>query len=112
VVILSSVSSAERLPSSENTQGNALRADDIADDIFTTDDTTDDIAENTSTVEDRTKNIVSKPRNPLVFWRSIPDDTDDKNPQSTCSDRPRRFKIGDVVRYSGQSDNLQRSIYE
>jgi hypothetical protein len=55
VVILSSVSSAERLPSPETSQGNARKADDMADDI----DTTDDIADDISIADDKTKNIVS-----------------------------------------------------
>jgi hypothetical protein len=49
----SSVSSAERDSSEKTSQGNALRADDTADDILMADDTTDDIA------DDNTKNIVS-----------------------------------------------------
>ncbi len=36
------------------------------------------------------------------------DDADDKNPPSTSSDRSLRFKIGDLVRYSGSSANLKR----
>jgi hypothetical protein len=81
VVILSSVSSAERLPSPETSQGNALRADDIADDI----DTTDDIADGISIADDKAENIVSNRTAEHQRVSRFADDTDDKNPQSTCS---------------------------
>jgi hypothetical protein len=98
LVILSSVSSAERLLSPETSQGNALRADDIADDISIADDKAENIVSNRTAEHERVSRFA--------------DDTDNKNSRSTSFDCPRRFKIEDVVRYSGQSDNLQRSIYE
>ncbi|WP_373539743.1 hypothetical protein [Chamaesiphon sp.] len=98
LVILSSVSSVEGLPSLETSQGNALRADDIADDI--------------SIADDKAENIVSHRTAEHERVSRFADDTENKNSRSTSSDRLRRFKIGDLVRYSGQSDNLQQSIYE
>jgi hypothetical protein len=79
VVISSSVSSAKRLPSPETSQGNALRADDIADDI----DTTDDIADDISIADDNTKNIVSNRMAEHERVSRLADDTDDKNSRST-----------------------------
>jgi hypothetical protein len=69
VVNLSSVSSAKRLPSPETSQGNALRADDIADDI--------------SIADDNTKNIVSNQTAEHERVSRFADDTDDKNSRST-----------------------------
>ncbi len=81
LVILSSVSSVEGLPSPENSQGNDLRADDIADDI----DTTDDIADDISIADDRTKNIVSDRTAEHERVSRFADDTDDKIFRSTYS---------------------------
>jgi hypothetical protein len=81
VVNLSSVSSAERLPSPESSQGNALRADDIADDI----DTTDDIAEDISIADDKAENIVSNQTAEQERVSRFADDTDDKIFRSTYS---------------------------
>jgi hypothetical protein len=97
VVILSSVSSAERESSLKTSQGNALRADDNADDILMADDKTKDIVSHLKTEQQRVLRLA--------------DDTDDKNSRLTCSNNSCRFKVGDLVRYSGQSDNLQRSIH-
>jgi hypothetical protein len=87
-VILSSVSSAERQPAEKTSQDKDLRVDDIADD------NADDIL----MADDKTKNIVSHQTAEQQRVSRLADDTDDKNPQSTSSDRPLRFKIGDLVR--------------
>jgi hypothetical protein len=73
VVILSSVSSAERQPSPEASQGNALRADD----------TTDDIADDISIADDKAENIVSNRTAEHELVSRFADDTDDKNSRST-----------------------------
>ncbi|WP_373541502.1 hypothetical protein [Chamaesiphon sp.] len=70
-VILSSVSSAERLHSPETSQDKDLCTDDNADDIFTADDKTEDIVSHRTTEQQR-----------VSSWA---DDTDDKNPPSTSS---------------------------
>jgi hypothetical protein len=87
-VILSSVSSAECQPSEKTSQDNDLRADDKADDK------NEDIVSHRNTEQQRVSRLA--------------DDTDDKNSQSTSSNRPLRFKIGDLVRYSGKSANLRQ----
>jgi hypothetical protein len=76
VVILSSVSSAERLPSPETSQSNVFMAD------------------------DNTKNIVSNRTAKHERVSMFADDTDDKNSPLTTSTNLRRFKIGDLVRDS------------
>jgi hypothetical protein len=86
LVILSSVLSAERLPSPEASQGNDLRADDIADDISIADDKAENIVSNRTAEHERVSRFA--------------DDTENKNSRSTCSDRPCRFKVGDLVRDS------------
>jgi hypothetical protein len=58
VVILSSVSSAERDSPPKTSQGNALGADDNADDILMADDI-DGKADDILMADDRTKDIVS-----------------------------------------------------
>jgi hypothetical protein len=88
-VILSSVSSAECQPSEKTSQDNDLRADDNADDILMADDKTEDIVSHRTTEQQRVSRLA--------------DDTDDKNSRSTTSDRPIRFKVGDLVRFSGKS---------
>ena len=108
LVILSSVSSVEGLPSPETSQGNALRADDLTDDI----DTTDDIADDISSADDRAKAddilMADDLKENIVSYRTIEqqrisrlaDDSDDKNSRSTSFARSRRFKIEDLVRDS------------
>jgi hypothetical protein len=107
LVILSSVSSVEGLPSPETSQDNDLSADDITDDIDTTDDiadditddidTTDDIADDISIADDKAENIVSNRTAEHERVSRFADDTENKNSRSTSSDRLRRFKIGDLV---------------
>ena len=85
VVILSSVSSAECESSLKTSQGNALGADDNADDILMADDKTKDIVSHQKTEQQRVSRLA--------------DDTDDKNSRSTCSNnRLCWFKIEDLVR--------------
>ncbi|PSB41147.1 hypothetical protein C7B77_27650 [Chamaesiphon polymorphus CCALA 037] len=79
MVNLSSVSSAEHLHSPELSQGNALRADDMADDL----DTTDDIADDISSADDKAENIVSNRTAEHERVSRLSDDTDDKNSRST-----------------------------
>jgi hypothetical protein len=93
-VILSSVSSAECLPSQKTSQDNDLRADDNADDIFTAD--------------DKKENIVSHRTAEHERVSMFADDADDKIPRLTCSNNPIRFKVGDLVRFSGKSANLKQ----
>ncbi|WP_373542033.1 DUF3854 domain-containing protein [Chamaesiphon sp.] len=107
-VILSSVSSAECQHSEKTSQDNDCRADDIsmaddkvdgkADDILTADDKADD----------KNEDIVSHRNTEQQRVSRLADDADDKNPPSTSSNRSLRFKIGDLVRYSGSSANLKR----
>jgi Domain of unknown function (DUF3854) len=112
VVILSSVSSAERRRSEKTSQGNDLSADNIADDIFTADDKVDDYADDIlmadDIADDNTEDIVSHRTAEHERVSRLADDTDDKNSSSTTSDRSLRFKIGDLVRYSGSSANLKQ----
>ena len=61
--------------------------------------------------DDKNEDIVSNRTAEHERVSSRADDTDEKNSRSTSSDRSIRFKVGNLVRYSGQSDNLQRSIY-
>jgi hypothetical protein len=75
LVILSSVSSAERLLSPETSQGNALRADDIADDISIADDKAENIVSNRTAEHERVSRFA--------------DDTDNKNSRSTSSENSR-----------------------
>jgi hypothetical protein len=79
LVILSSVSSVEGLLSPETSQGNALRADDMTDDI----DTTDDIADDISIADDKAENIVSNRTAEHERVSRLADDTNDKNSRST-----------------------------
>jgi hypothetical protein len=102
VVILSSVSSAERQRSEKTSQGNDLSADNIADDKA------DDILIADDNADDKNKDIVSHRTAEQERVSSWADDTDDKNSQSTSSNCPLRFKIGDLVRYSGKSANLRQ----
>jgi hypothetical protein len=95
-VILSSVSSAERESSPETSQEKDFMADDIADDIFMADDNTKNMFSNRMVEHERVSRLA--------------DDTDDKNSQSTCANRPRRFKIGDLVRYSSKSARFPAAI--
>jgi hypothetical protein len=110
VVILSSVSSAERESLPKSSQGKDLSADDKADDILMADDIVGK-ADDISMADDKTKDIVSHRTAEQQRVPRLADDTDDKNSRSTCSNNSCRFKVGDLVKYSGQSDNLQRSIY-
>jgi hypothetical protein len=108
LVILSSVSSVEGLPSPETSQDNDLSADDITDDIDTTDDIADDIsiadvrakADDMLMADDKKENIVSHRTIEQQRVSRLADDTDDKNSRSTSFARPRRYKIGDLVRDS------------
>jgi hypothetical protein len=121
-VILSSVSSAERESSPETSQEKDFMADDIADDIFTADDKVstetsqerdfmaDDIADDIFMADDNTKNIVSNRMVEQERVSRLADDTDDKNFQSTCANRPHRFKIGDLARYGGKSARFPSAI--
>jgi hypothetical protein len=91
LVILSSVSSVEGLPSPETSQDNDLSADDITDDIDTTDDIADDIsiadvrakAEDILMANDKKENIVSHRTIERQRVSRFADDTDDKNSRST-----------------------------
>jgi Domain of unknown function (DUF3854) len=107
-VILSSVSSVEHLPSQKTSQDKDLRADDTADDIFTADDKVDGNADDILMADDKNEDIVSNRTAEHELVSSWADDADDKNPPSTTSDRSLRFKIGDLVRYSGSSTNLKQ----
>jgi hypothetical protein len=104
LVILSSVSSVEGLPSPETSQGNALRADDLTDDIDTTDDisSADDRAkaDDILMADDLKENIVSYRTIEQQRISRLADDSDDKNSRSTSFARSRRFKIEDLVRDS------------
>jgi hypothetical protein len=102
VVILSSVPSAERLPSEKTSQDNDLRADDNADDKA------DDKADDILMADDKTEDIVSHRTTEQQRVSRLADDADDKNLPSTSSNRSLRFKIGDLVRYSGSSANLKQ----
>jgi hypothetical protein len=108
VVILSSVSSAECQPSEKTSQDNDLRADDNADDIFTADDKVDNNADDILMADDKTEDIVSHRTAEHERVSSWADDADDKNLPLTSSDRLRRFKIGDLVRFCGKSVNLKQ----
>lgn len=71
VVILSSVSSAERLPSPETSQSKVFIADDIADDITIADDSTKNIVSNRTAEHERVLRFA--------------DDTDNKKSRSTSA---------------------------
>jgi hypothetical protein len=111
-VILSSVSSAECQPSEKTSQDNDCRADDKADDkaddISMADDKVDGKADDILTADDKNEDIVSHRNTEQQRVSRLADDADDKNPPSTSSNRPLRFKIGDLVRYSGSSANLKQ----
>jgi Domain of unknown function (DUF3854) len=115
-VILSSASSAECQPSEKTSQDNDCRADDKADDkaddISMADDKiygkADDILTADDKADDQNEDIVSHRNTEQQRVSRLADDADDKNPPSTSSDRSLRFKIGDLVRYSGSSANLKR----
>ncbi|WP_310415213.1 DUF3854 domain-containing protein, partial [Chamaesiphon sp. OTE_8_metabat_110] len=125
-VILSSVLSAERLPSPETSQDNDLRADDKADDISMADDKSDVKADDISMADDwadvkaddilmaddwaddKTEDIVSHRTSEQERVSRLADDTDNKNSPSTSSDLPILFKVGDLVRYGGSSANLKQ----
>jgi TATA-binding protein-associated factor Taf7 len=68
------------------------KVDSNADDILMADDNADD----------KTENIVSHRTTEHERVSSWADDADDKNPQSTSSNHPLRFKIGALVRFCGK----------
>ena len=84
MVILSSVSSAERESSPKPSQGSDLSADDKADDILMADDIVGK-ADDILMADDKNENIVSHRAAEQQRVLRVADDTDDKNSLLTYS---------------------------